>query len=127
MITPTLILPHQGGGEFFRELDAPQLSCGVHHSNGEFLRDLSTPGSFPASSWSPLPIEIDWPLPARADPGAFLYQALDHPAVHVDGLASDEFRPIRRQESYQVRDILGITVMSQGNVLLSEPFHDLRG
>ena len=30
-ITPTLILPHQGGGEFFRELDAPQLCCGVLH------------------------------------------------------------------------------------------------
>jgi hypothetical protein len=26
-----LILPHQGGGEFFRELDAPQLCCGVLH------------------------------------------------------------------------------------------------
>jgi hypothetical protein len=32
VITPTLILPHQGGGEFFRELDAPQLCCGVLHS-----------------------------------------------------------------------------------------------
>ena len=31
MITPTLILPHQGGGGFFRELDAPQLCCGVLH------------------------------------------------------------------------------------------------
>jgi hypothetical protein len=31
VITPTLILPHQGGGEFFRELDAPQLCCGVLH------------------------------------------------------------------------------------------------
>ena len=29
VITPTLILPHQRGGEFFRELDAPQLCCGV--------------------------------------------------------------------------------------------------
>jgi len=27
----TLILPHQGGGEFLRELDAPQLCCGVLH------------------------------------------------------------------------------------------------
>jgi hypothetical protein len=32
MITPTLILPHQGGGKFFRELDTPQLCCGVLHS-----------------------------------------------------------------------------------------------
>jgi hypothetical protein len=32
VITPTLILPHQGGGEFFRELDAPQLCCGVLYS-----------------------------------------------------------------------------------------------
>ena len=31
IITPTLILPHQGGGKFFRELDAPQLCCGVLH------------------------------------------------------------------------------------------------
>jgi hypothetical protein len=31
VITPTLILPHQGGGEFLRELDAPQLCCGVLH------------------------------------------------------------------------------------------------
>ena len=31
MTTPTLILPHQGGGEFLRELDAPQLCCGVLH------------------------------------------------------------------------------------------------
>jgi hypothetical protein len=28
IITPTLILPHQGGGKFFRELDAPQLPLG---------------------------------------------------------------------------------------------------
>jgi len=31
IITPTLILPHQGGRKFFRELDAPQLCCGVLH------------------------------------------------------------------------------------------------
>ena len=31
IITPTLILPHQGGGKFFRELDTPQLCCGVLH------------------------------------------------------------------------------------------------
>jgi hypothetical protein len=31
IITPTLILPHQGGGKFFRELDALQLCCGVLH------------------------------------------------------------------------------------------------
>jgi hypothetical protein len=31
MVTPTLILPRQGGGKFFRELDAPQLCCGVLH------------------------------------------------------------------------------------------------
>ena len=31
IITPTLILPHQGGGKFFKELDAPQLCCGVLH------------------------------------------------------------------------------------------------
>ena len=31
VVTPTLLLPHQGGGEFFRELDAPQLCCGVLH------------------------------------------------------------------------------------------------
>jgi len=31
IITPTLILPHQGGGKFFRELDAPQLCCGELH------------------------------------------------------------------------------------------------
>jgi len=31
IITPTLILPHQGGGKFFRELDAPQLCCGALH------------------------------------------------------------------------------------------------
>jgi len=29
IITSTLILPHQGGGKFFRELDAPQLCSGV--------------------------------------------------------------------------------------------------
>jgi len=28
IITPTLILPHQGGGKFFREFDAPQLAAG---------------------------------------------------------------------------------------------------
>jgi hypothetical protein len=27
IITPTLILPPQGGGRFFRELDAPQLAA----------------------------------------------------------------------------------------------------
>jgi hypothetical protein len=27
-ITPTLILPHQGGGKYFRDLDAPQLPAG---------------------------------------------------------------------------------------------------
>jgi len=27
----TLILPHKGGGKFFRELDAPQLCCGALH------------------------------------------------------------------------------------------------
>jgi len=27
-ITPTLILPHQGGGKYFRDLDAPQLAAG---------------------------------------------------------------------------------------------------
>ena len=32
IITPSLILSHQGGGKFFRELDAPQLCCGVLHS-----------------------------------------------------------------------------------------------
>jgi len=26
-----LILPHQGGGGFFEELDTPQLCCGVLH------------------------------------------------------------------------------------------------
>jgi len=31
VIAPTLILPHQGGGEFFRKLDTPQLCCGVLH------------------------------------------------------------------------------------------------
>jgi len=31
IITPTLILPHQGGGKSFGELDAPQLCCGVLH------------------------------------------------------------------------------------------------
>ena len=31
MITLSLILPHQEGGKFFRELDAPQLCCGVLH------------------------------------------------------------------------------------------------
>ena len=31
IITATLILPHQGGGKYFRELDAPQLCCGVLH------------------------------------------------------------------------------------------------
>ena len=45
MITPTLILPHQGGGKFFRELDAPQLCCGVLHLGFvicylEFLADV---------------------------------------------------------------------------------------
>ena len=29
IITPTLILLRQGGGKFLRELDAPQLCCGV--------------------------------------------------------------------------------------------------
>jgi len=28
IITPTLILPHQGGGKFFRELDAPSSAAG---------------------------------------------------------------------------------------------------
>jgi hypothetical protein len=28
IITPTLILPHQGGGKVFGELDAPQLAAG---------------------------------------------------------------------------------------------------
>jgi len=31
IITPTLILPHQGGGKFFTELDAPQLCCWLFH------------------------------------------------------------------------------------------------
>jgi hypothetical protein len=47
VITPTLILPHQGGGEFFRELDATQLCCGVLHPSSTdsllepFLMDSS--------------------------------------------------------------------------------------
>ena len=40
MTTPTLILPHQGGGEFLRELDAPQLCCGVLHLNHRLSDDL---------------------------------------------------------------------------------------
>jgi hypothetical protein len=40
VITPTLILPHQGGGEFFRELDAPQLCCGVLHFRVVFHKPL---------------------------------------------------------------------------------------
>jgi hypothetical protein len=44
VITPTLILPHQGGGEFFRELDAPQLCCGVLHSlSGSALKLPQSP------------------------------------------------------------------------------------
>jgi hypothetical protein len=31
LITPTLILTHQGGEKYFRELDVPQLCCGVLH------------------------------------------------------------------------------------------------
>ncbi len=42
MITPTLILPHQGGGEFFRELDAPQLCCGVLHPGHSFAGEINT-------------------------------------------------------------------------------------
>jgi hypothetical protein len=38
IITPTLILPHQGGGKFFRELDASQLCCGVLHFDIFFER-----------------------------------------------------------------------------------------
>ena len=34
--------------------------------------------------------------------GTLLYKSFHHPAVHVDGLASDEFRPIRCKESDHV-------------------------
>ena len=55
--------------------------------------------------------------------GALLYKGFHHPAVHVDGLASDEFRPIRREESDHVCDILRVTVVRQGNVLLLSLIH----
>jgi hypothetical protein len=42
VITPTLILPHQGGGEFLRELDAPQLCCGVLHLQFKKTKNLSS-------------------------------------------------------------------------------------
>ena len=41
IITPTLILPHQGGGKFFRELDAPQLCCGALHLFRLVLKGLT--------------------------------------------------------------------------------------
>ena len=41
IITPTLILPHQGGGKFFRELDAPQLCCGALHLIVKFKLQIS--------------------------------------------------------------------------------------
>ncbi len=40
------ILPHQGGGEFFIDLDAPQLYCGKLHfrscCNASFQKERST-------------------------------------------------------------------------------------
>ena len=46
MVTPTLILPRQGGGKFFRELDAPQLCCGILHYG--LLSKSLIPGFFPS-------------------------------------------------------------------------------
>lgn len=59
--------------------------------------------------------------------GALLYQAFHHPAVHIDGLAGDEFCLIRCQKSNNVCYILRVTVVAQRNVLFGEPFHDLWG
>jgi len=46
----TLILPHQGGGKFFRELDAPQLPPGQRPSGPAAATGLDfriIPGSAP--------------------------------------------------------------------------------
>ena len=43
--------------------------------------------------------------------GALLYKGFHHPAVHVDGLASDEFRLIRCEKSDHVGDIFRVTVV----------------
>ena len=55
-----------------------------------------------------------------------LNRALDHPAIHIDGLAGNELGSVRGQKSHQVGDILRVAMMPQRNVLLGEPFDSLR-
>ncbi len=55
-----------------------------------------------------------------------LNRALDHPAIHIDGLAGNELGSVRGQKSHQIGDILRVAMMPQRDVLLGEPFDSLR-
>ena len=81
MITPTLILPHQGGGEFLRELDAQQLCCGVLHL-GSFLLSqnfLDIQKEYLQQVWGRQLEELEAVLPARQKGDCLQFQAFGEP------------------------------------------------
>lgn len=53
---------------------------------------------------------------------AWLDDALHHPAVHIYGLAGDKLGLVRCQECHHVGYVLGITMVSEGDVLAGVPF-----